>query len=122
MFSLASASELLMPCQSVSLTVILLMDLYEIRGGRLGVIAEEAEHQEFEADLSSMHPHKDKVSNRRGQATLQKSLPFEQGEHSSPSPTGADDGYDDICKEEGIEVRILLTASMLNEALMKFLT
>lgn len=87
------------------------MDLYEIRGGRLGMIAEEAEHQELEADLSGMHPHKDNISNRRGPATPQKSLPFEQDEHSSPSPTGADDGYDE---EEGIEVRILLTASTLN--------
>lgn len=122
MFSLVSASELLMSCQSVSLTGILLMDLYEIRGGRLGVIAEEAEHQELEADLSSMHLHKGKVSNGRGQATPQKSLPFEEGEQSSPSPTGADDGYDDMYKEEGIEVRILLTASTLNDVLMKFLT
>lgn len=108
-----------MPYQSVSLTVTLLMDLFEIKGGRLGVIAEEAEHQELEADLSSMHPYKDKDSYRRGQATLQKSLAFEQGEHSSPSPTGADDGYDE---KEGIEVRILLTASTLNQAKMTFLT
>lgn len=40
----------------LSPTVILLMDLYEIRGGRLGVIAEEAELQEVQPDLSSMQP------------------------------------------------------------------
>lgn len=97
------------------------MDLYEIREGRLDAIAEEAEHQELEADLFHMHPHKDKVSNTLGQAALQKSLPFEQGEHSSPSLTGADDGYDDVYKEEGIEVRIRLTVSMVNHDLMKFL-
>lgn len=91
----------------MSLTVILLMDLHEIRGGRLGVIAEEAEQQEVEADLSRLHPNNDKASNRRGQAIFQNSLSFEQGEHSSPSPTGADDGYDDMYKNEGIEVRIL---------------
>lgn len=97
------------------------MDLYEIRGGRLGVISEEAEQQDLEANLSSMNPHKDKVSSRRGQASLQKSLPFQQGEHSSPSPTGADDGYDDMFEDGGIEVRTLLTASALNHALMTFL-
>lgn len=86
------------------------MDLYEIRGGRLGVIAEEAEHQELETDLSCMRPHKDKALNKRGQASLQKSFPCEQCEHSSPSP--GEDGYNDMNKEEGIEVRILLTASM----------
>lgn len=104
----------------MSLTVILLMDLYEIREGRLGVITEEAEQQELETDLSSMQSHKDMVSNRRGRAALQKSLPLEQGEQSSPSPTGADDKCDAF-REEGIEVRILLPASILNHALMKFL-
>ncbi|TWW67853.1 SPRY domain-containing protein 2 [Takifugu flavidus] len=78
------------------------MDLYEIRGGRLGVITEEAEQQELQTDLSSMQSHKDKVSNRRGRAALQKSLPLEQGKQSSPSPTGADDKCDAF-REEGIE-------------------
>lgn len=114
MFSLSSAPELLKPCHSASLTVILLMDLYE----RLGVITEEAEQQELQTDLSSMQSHKDKVSNRRGQATLQKSLPLEQGEQSSPS--GADDKCDAF-REEGIDVRILLLALILNHTLMKFL-
>lgn len=94
------------------------MDLYEIRGGRLGVIAEEAEHQELETDLSSMQSNKDKVSKRRGRVPLPKSLPFEQAERSSPSPTGADDGRD----EEEIEVRTPLAASILNHSLMTFLT
>lgn len=119
MFSLSSAPELLKPCHSASLTVILLMDLYEIRGGRLGVITEEAEQQELQTDLSSMQSHKDKVSNRRGRAALQKSLPLEQGEQSSLSPTGANEKCDAF-GEEGIEVRILLPASILNHALMKF--
>lgn len=103
MFSLSSAPELLKPCHSASLTVILLMDLYEIRGGRLGVITEEAEQQELQTDLSSMQ------SNRRGRAALQKSLPLEQGKQSFLSPTGADD-KSDAFREEEIKVRILLPA------------
>lgn len=105
-----------MLCHSVPLTV-LLMDLYEIRGGRLGVISEEAEHQEIETDLSTMQALKEKVSHRRARATLQKSISHEEGECSSPSPTGAEDG----CSEEfqeGIAVRMLLTASQLNQALI----
>lgn len=121
MFSLALAPELLKLCHSASPTVILLMDLYEIRGGRLGVIAEEAELQEVQTDLSSTQPPKDKVSNRRRQAALQKSLPFEQHEQSSPSLTGEDDRCDDVFREEEIEVSILLPASILNHALMKFM-
>lgn len=60
------------------------MDLYEIRGGRLGVIAEEAEHQDFTA----METY---------------------NVCSSPSPTGAEDGSDDddVCKEGETEVRTL---------------
>lgn len=118
MFSLSSAPELLKPCHSASLTVILLMDLYEIRGGRLGVITEEAEQQELQTDLSSMQSHKEKISNRRRQAALQKSLPLEQDEQTSPS--GADDKCDAF-REKGIEVRIKLPASILNHALTKFL-
>lgn len=98
-----------MDCQS---TVILLMDLYEIRGGRLDVIAEEAEHQELDRDVTNMEHHE----NRKGRTThnaptLQRfsvdtneSLCFEPCEDSSPSPTGAEDGHDDVFKEEGAEV------------------
>lgn len=88
------------------------MDLYEIRGGRLDVIAEEAEHQELDRDVTNMEHHK----NRKGRSTqdaptfqrfsvdTNESLCFEPCEDSSPSPTGAEDGHDDVFKEEGVEV------------------
>lgn len=63
------------------------MDLYEIRGDRLGVIAEEAELQELSRESTAM----DNVG-------------------SPPSPTGAEDGSDgeeDAFKEGETEVRTL---------------
>ncbi len=87
-------------------TVILLMDLYEIRGGTLDVIAEEAEHQELSRASNTMESYT-VGSNRGGRATrdvstfqrfsvdTNESLRFEPCEDASPSPTGAEDGYDD---------------------------
>lgn len=87
------------------------MDLYEIRGGRLDVIAEEAEHQELDRDVTNMEHHKNKKGRTtRDVPTLQRfsvdtneSLCFEPCEDSSPSPTGAEDGHDDVF-QEGAEV------------------
>lgn len=65
------------------------MDLYEIRGGRLGVIAEEAELQELSRESTAMETY---------------------NVGSPPSPTGAEDGSDgeeDAFKEGETEVRTL---------------
>lgn len=65
------------------------MDLYEIRGGRLGVIAEEAELQELSRESTAMQTY---------------------NVGSPPSPTGAEDGSDgeeDAFKEGETEVRTL---------------
>nr|XP_046248147.1 fibronectin type III and SPRY domain-containing protein 2 [Scatophagus argus]XP_046248155.1 fibronectin type III and SPRY domain-containing protein 2 [Scatophagus argus]XP_046248163.1 fibronectin type III and SPRY domain-containing protein 2 [Scatophagus argus] len=82
------------------------MDLYEIRGGRLDVIAEEVEHPELSRESNIMEPHsvvsdKEERTNR-GVSTFQRfsvdtieSLRSEPREDSSPSPTGADDRHDD---------------------------
>ncbi|XP_051236592.1 fibronectin type III and SPRY domain-containing protein 2 [Dicentrarchus labrax] len=82
------------------------MDLYDIRGGRLDVIAEEAEHQELSRESTTMEPY-NVVTDRGGRATrdvstfqrfsvdTNESLRFEPCEDSSPSPTGAEDGLDD---------------------------
>ncbi|XP_026175848.1 fibronectin type III and SPRY domain-containing protein 2 [Mastacembelus armatus] len=102
------------------------MDLYEIRGGRLDVIAEEAEHQDRE--LTTMEPH-DMVSDRgRGRpceaSTFQRfsvdtneSLRFEPCEDISPSPTGAVDGRDDndVFKEGDIQCEIVTIRNELQE-------
>lgn len=93
------------------------MDLYEIRGGRLDVITEETEHQEFGTGLTTMEPYK-VVSDRRGRAThdapnLQKfsgdtneSRRFEDSP-SSPAEAGDGHGDDDVFKEEETEVGTL---------------
>ncbi|CAF99804.1 unnamed protein product [Tetraodon nigroviridis] len=60
-----------------------------------------------------MRPHKDKALNKRGQASLQKSFPCEQCEHSSPSP--GEDGYNDMNKEEGIECETDKVRNQLQE-------
>ncbi|XP_060924175.1 fibronectin type III and SPRY domain-containing protein 2 [Limanda limanda] len=82
------------------------MDLFEIRGGHLDVITEEAEHQELlSRGPSTMDPHSG-ASDRGRRATqnistfqrfsvdTDDSLRFEPCE-DSPSPTGAEDGLDD---------------------------
>ncbi|CAB1431903.1 unnamed protein product [Pleuronectes platessa] len=109
-------------------TVLLLMDLCEIRGGRLDVITEEAEHQELlSRGPSTMDPHSG-VSDRGRRAnisTFQRfsvdtddSLRFEPCE-DSPSTTGAEDGLDedddddDVFKEGETETEIVTTRNQL---------
>ncbi|XP_037651319.1 fibronectin type III and SPRY domain-containing protein 2 [Sebastes umbrosus] len=74
------------------------MDLCEIRGGRLDVIAEEAEHQEL--SRATMADRGGRAT--QGVSTFQRfsvdtneSLHFEPCEDSLPSLTGAEDGLDD---------------------------
>lgn len=82
------------------------MDLYEIRGGRLGVITEEAEHQELSRGSTAMEPYsvvpdrggrsaRDVSTFQRFSVDTNESLRFEPCDGSSPSPTGAEDGHDD---------------------------
>lgn len=72
------------------------MDLHDIRGGWLGVIKEEAEYQE-----STTMEKGFSASTARGDGTFPRTT-----EDSTPSPTGADDGQDDVeeLKEEAAEV------------------
>ena len=93
------------------------MDLCEIRGGRLDVITEEAEHQELlSRGSSTMDPHcvasdrgrraaRDISTFQRFSVDTNESLQFEPCE-DSPSPTGAEDGLDDddVFKEGETEV------------------
>ncbi|AWP01341.1 putative fibronectin type III and SPRY domain-containing protein 2 [Scophthalmus maximus] len=105
------------------------MDLFEIRGGGgggLDVISEEAEHQESR-ELKAMDPYNVASDRGRGAArdvsTFQRfsvdtneSLRFEPCEDSPPSPTGAEDGYDDdddVFKEGETEREIVTTRSRL---------
>ncbi|XP_022604466.1 fibronectin type III and SPRY domain-containing protein 2 [Seriola dumerili] len=103
------------------------MDLYEIRGGRLDVITEEAEHQDLSRESNTMEPYK-VASARGGRATrdistLQRfsvgtneSLRFEPCEDSPPSPTGAEDGLDDdddVFREGETESEIVMTRNHL---------
>ena len=105
------------------------MDLYEIRGGRLDVISEEAEHQ-LSRDSTTME-HSDVVPDRGARATREvstfqrfsvdtnESLRFEPCEDSSPSPTGAEDGLDDVFKEGKTEVGCIWFKSHFQESLVK---
>uniref|UniRef100_A0A3P8QHK5 Fibronectin type III and SPRY domain containing 2 n=1 Tax=Astatotilapia calliptera TaxID=8154 RepID=A0A3P8QHK5_ASTCA len=73
------------------------MDLYEIRGGRLGVIAEEAELQELSRESTAMETY---------------------NVGSPPSPTAAEDGSDgeeDAFKEGETEGEIILIRDQLQE-------
>ncbi|XP_070765368.1 fibronectin type III and SPRY domain-containing protein 2 [Enoplosus armatus] len=102
------------------------MDLYEIRGGILDVIAEEAEHQELSRESTTMEPY-NVVSDRGGRATrdvstfqrfsvdTNESLHFEPCEDSPPSPTGAEDGHDedDVFKEGETESEIIIIRNRL---------
>lgn len=73
------------------------MDLYDIRGGRLGVIKEEAEYQETTTTMERGFS----ARRARGDTTDPRIA-----EDSTPSPTGADDGQDDVeeLQEEAEEV------------------
>ncbi|XP_029934033.1 fibronectin type III and SPRY domain-containing protein 2 [Myripristis murdjan] len=106
------------------------MDLYEIRGGRLDVIAEEApsgeEYQELGRESATMEPFL-VAAGRGGRATrdvstfqrfsinTNESLHFEPCEDGAPSPTGADDGHDDVFEEHETETEIAKTRSKLQE-------
>lgn len=98
------------------------MDLYDIRGGRLDVIAEEAEHQELSRESTAMEPSRDEGGRAtRDMYTLQRfsmdtneSLRFEPYEGSTPSSTEAEDGHDDdVFKEEETENEINTTRNHL---------
>jgi len=98
------------------------MDLYDIRGGRLDVIAEEAEHQELSRESTAMEPSRDEGGRAtRDMYTLQRfsmdtneSLRFEPYEGSTPSSTEAEDGHDDdVFKEEENENEINTTRNHL---------
>lgn len=97
------------------------MDLYELREGRLDVIAEEAEHQETSRESSFMEPRglvpdrprraaQDGSTFQRFSVSTNESLRFEPCEGSTPSPTGAEDGHDDdeddVFKEGETEVGV----------------
>ncbi|KAI4830577.1 hypothetical protein KUCAC02_002198 [Chaenocephalus aceratus] len=76
------------------------MDLFEIRGGTLDVIAEEAEHQDLSRDSTIMADREARPP--RGVSTFQRfsvgtneSLHFEPCEDSLPSPTPPEDELDD---------------------------
>lgn len=78
------------------------MDLYEIRRGRLDVIAEEVEHQDLGAGSTTMESHRVASDSGGRRATHQKlSVNTNQPrEDSSPSPTETDDGHNDVFKED----------------------
>lgn len=89
------------------------MDLYDIRGGRLGVIKEEAEYQE-----STTMERGFSASTARGDGALPRIT-----EDSTPSPTGADDGQDDVeeLKEEAAEVGTAKITLTLHISFIDFL-
>lgn len=89
------------------------MDLYDIRGGRLGVIKEEAEYQE-----STTMERGFSASAARGDGALPRIT-----EDSTPSPTGADDGQDDVeeLKEEAAEVGTAKITLTLHISFIDFL-
>lgn len=85
------------------------MDLYEIRRGRLDVIAEEVEHQDLGAGSTTKESQKVVSDCGRGRATHQKSVNTNQPrEDSSPSPTETEDQHHNVCKEGEAEVRTLI--------------
>ncbi|TKS69626.1 SPRY domain-containing protein 2 [Collichthys lucidus] len=100
------------------------MDLYDIRGDRLDVIREESEHQELSRESTTMEPY-NVVADRGGRATrdistfqrfsidTNESLRFDPCEDSSPSPTGAEDGNDDVFQQEETESEIVTIRNRL---------
>ncbi|XP_076025688.1 fibronectin type III and SPRY domain-containing protein 2 [Genypterus blacodes] len=90
------------------------MDLYEIRGGQLDVIEEEApgghEYEDFSRDSTAMDPFggrgratRDMSAFQRFSASTNESLVFEPCGGSTPSPTQAEDGEEDVFEEEDPE-------------------
>ncbi|KAM7015262.1 fibronectin type III and SPRY domain-containing protein 2 isoform 1-T2 [Tautogolabrus adspersus] len=102
------------------------MDLFEIRGGTLDVIAEEAEHQDLSRESTTLESF-NVTSDRGGRTTrdvstfqrfsvdTNESLHFEACEEIPPSPTGAEDGNDedDVFKEEGTETEVVKISNRL---------
>lgn len=91
-------------------TVSALMDLNDIRGGRLDVISEESEQQDFSRESSTMEaytvvPEPGGRTFQRFSVNTNESLRFEPCEDSCPSPTGAEDGRDDVFEKGECEVR-----------------
>lgn len=120
--------EPLMSCKPLCVcppTATLLMDLYDISGGRLDVIAEEVEHQELSREsTTTMESSRDRggrvtqdVSTfQRFSVNTNESLRFEPCDSSTPSPTGAEDGLDDeddddVFKEGDTEVGKLMQSN-----------
>lgn len=99
----------------LSLPVSVVMDLYEIRGGRLDVITEEeASMDPYNTVASSRggggRPTRDVSTFQRFSVGTNESLRFEPCEGDSPSPTGAEDGDeddDDVFRDRGTEVGTL---------------
>ncbi|XP_056268784.1 fibronectin type III and SPRY domain-containing protein 2 isoform X1 [Pseudoliparis swirei] len=83
------------------------MDLYEIRGGLLDVIAEEAEHQESTMADGGGRATRGVSTFQRFSVDTNESLCFEPCEDSLPSPTGAQDGLEDVFKEGETESEIV---------------
>lgn len=93
------------------------MAMYEVSGGRLDVISEEAEHQD---SPTTMDHHTVAPEGRGRGLALQRfsvdtneSLRFEPYQGSTPSPTGADDGLDEdddeVFKEGETQVGVTTT-------------
>lgn len=87
------------------------MDLNDISGGRLEVITEEGEHQDFSRESSTMESHN--VVPESGGRTFQRfsvntneSLRFELCEDSCPSPAGVEDGCEDVFEKGKYEDEI----------------
>lgn len=89
------------------------MDFYEIRGGRLGVIFEEAEQ-----DCCGEYNNMEGFGLGRGQrfsVETNESLRFEPCEGNTPSPTGTDDGQDDVFNQADTQNENDLVRNKLQE-------
>ncbi|XP_014324512.1 fibronectin type III and SPRY domain-containing protein 2 [Xiphophorus maculatus] len=94
------------------------MDLNDIRGGRLDVISEESEQQDFSRESSTMEaytvvPEPAGRTFQRFSVNTNESLRFEPCEDSCPSPTGAEDGRDDVFEKGECEGEITSTRNQL---------
>ncbi|KAM4744053.1 fibronectin type III and SPRY domain-containing protein 2 isoform 2-T2 [Anableps anableps] len=94
------------------------MDWNDIRGGRLDVITEEGEHQDFRRESSTMEAYN--VVPEPGGRTFQRfsvntneSLRFEPCEDSCLSPTEAEDGRDDVFEKGDYEGEIIAIRNQL---------
>lgn len=72
------------------------------------MIAEESEHQELSRESTTMDRGGRTAGGARSSVNTNDSLCFDPCEDSSPSPTGAEDGFDDgddAVREGETEVR-----------------